>query len=250
MLSHQGTNTLERYPPLDPNFERLKPTIDAERSIFGLYFDKTAIGTCVAIHPRIVISAGHHFLIKSDEVGSLSIRHPKPLAPSSTGTGTGKHIQVEYAQKDLRRDLLVLWLTEDVPFIPFRGIQAPEGLRVAVCYVNPRQPIELIVSPGFVSLSTRHVCQVRGTATTHGASGGAVLDHHGDTLLGIHLGASDNTPGQVRVSEFIGCREILRILGEMEVDPTAPWPDAPTGEGHAAPAVKEKPKGRKRGRSV
>ena len=203
---------MELYPALDVNFMRLKPTPEFEKAIYSLEFDGVQVGTAVAINPRIALSAGHHFLATSDDVGAFGLHHPT----------TGVRAEVIYAQKEAHRDLLVMWLAADVDYVRIRGIQPPEGLRVITCWLNMAKPHDLIVSPGFISLSQTKLCQVRGTVSCKGSSGGPVIDHHGDMLLGIHLSSNDNY-GTTRVSEFIPSREIIQILGAQGTDPTVPW---------------------------
>lgn len=173
--------------------------------IYPLYFRDEFLGSCIAIAPRILITAGHHFNSLKDDVGDLHL-----LDGASEG-----EITVAYVSKDRVHDLLVLWVSADLNWVPLRGFQPPVGARVATVWLSTKWPHDTIVSPGTVIEVNRGNCVVRGTVSTTGSSGSPVVDQFGDHIVGMHL--ISNTRDGSRVSGFISSRMIVSALVAMGV---------------------------------
>ncbi|RNF08059.1 putative trypsin-like cysteine/serine peptidase [Trypanosoma conorhini] len=182
----------------------LDPSSEVLKAMHALYWRGGFLGTCVAVLPRVLVTAGHHFNAVKDDVGDFAVRHPD--MPEA---------RVEHALKDGANDILVLWVDTDLDHIPLRGFLPPLQARVATVWLSTKWPHETIVSPGVVIESTLLSCVARGTVSTSGSSGAPVIDHFGDHVVGMHL--TSNTRDGSRVSGFIPARKIVSVLAEMGV---------------------------------
>ncbi|KAK7200217.1 hypothetical protein NESM_000073200 [Novymonas esmeraldas] len=176
------------------------------RSICALYWKDTFLGSCVAIAPSIVITAGHHYNAVRDDVGDFSVL-----------TRPGHWAAVEYASKDSKYDVVVFWLCEEVvAHTALRGYLPAVGAQVATVWLTPKPPHDAIVSPGVVIESEVESCVVRGTVSMTGSSGAPVVDVYGDHLVGLHL--TSNTRDGSRVSGFLPARKLVSLFAEMLVE--------------------------------
>lgn len=176
------------------------------QSIYALYWKDTFLGSCVAISPAIVITAGHHYNAKKDDVGDFSVL-----------TRTSHWSPVEYASKNSSFDVVVFWLCEDVgSYTPLRGYLPSIGSQVSTVWLSPKPPHDAIISPGVVIESDVNSCIARGTVSTTGSSGAPVVDAYGDHIVGLHL--TSNTRDGSRVSGFVSARKLIGLLAEMGVN--------------------------------
>ena len=208
----------------------LYPSASVQQSLYALWFDQEHVGCCLGIARNIVVTAGHHYKTNIDDIGKFTITQTHQIRPSignlqqkteEKDSFQSVKVTAAYGQKDCERDLLFLW-TENLPsFVHLRAWLPFVGMRIATLWLaTDSEPpgSEIIVSPGVVTLNTPQLCRARGTVSARGSSGGCVIDHYGDRVLGVHLSASSTPEG--RVSEFVSSREIIRALIEMEVDLT------------------------------
>ncbi|KAG5499430.1 hypothetical protein JKF63_07993 [Porcisia hertigi] len=176
------------------------------RSIRALYWRDSFLGSCVAIAPSIVMTAGHHYNAVRDDVGDFSVL-----------TRPGHWAAVEYAVKDSTYDVAVFWLCEEVTaYTALRGYLPAVGARVTTVWLSPKPPHDAIVSPGVVVESEEENCVARGTVSTTGSSGAPVVDIFGEHIVGLHL--TSNTRGGSRVSGFIPSRKLVSLLTDMWVE--------------------------------
>jgi len=185
------------------------PSDAIANSILALYFEGKFAGTCIGVAPRMVVTAGHHAMLNRDDIGQFTVMRP------SRGRPPVRLAAAEYAAKDRPADLLVLWLDAPVPFVPIRGYLPGEAAHVATVWLHRDPPHEVIVSPGIVSNSAAQLCEVRGTVSTVGCSGAAVVNMTGTVIVGMHL--SSNTKQGVRVSEFAPARNLLATLSQLGI---------------------------------
>lgn len=185
--------------------DNLRLACSLTQSIYALYWRDTFLGNCVAISSTVLISAGHHYNAKKDDIGEFSVL-----------VGKSRWVGVEYGAKNGMCDVLVLWLNSPVVyFSPLRGYLPGLHARVATVWLSPKPPHDPIVSPGVVVESNFNNCTVRGTVSTSGSSGAPVVDFFGENVVGLHL-TSDTKDGS-RVSGFIPARKLISILAEMDV---------------------------------
>ncbi|KAG8343166.1 hypothetical protein ERJ75_001609600 [Trypanosoma vivax] len=192
------------HGPVEPP-AAMKPSAKALNAMHALYWRENFLGTCFAIGPRVIITAGHHYNAAKDDVGEFSLRSPS--LPRS--------VFVEYAAKNSVHDLLVLWVDMDVEHVDLRAFLPPIQARVATVWLSTKWPHQDVVSPGVVVESSVDSCLARGTVSTTGSSGAPVIDCFGDHIVGMHL-TSDTRDGS-RVSGFLPSRKIVSILSEMGV---------------------------------
>lgn len=184
---------------------KLQPKREVLEAIYPLYWKDTFLGSCVAISPKILVSAGHHFNMMKDDVGDFTV-----LARKSYW------IPAEYALKVKSHDLLVLWIGEAVAAsVNLRGFLPLPQSRVSTIWLSPKPPHEPIFSPGVIISSDENNCVVQGTVSTTGSSGAPVVDIYGDHVIGIHL--SSNMKDGSRVSDFLPARKIISLLAETNV---------------------------------
>ncbi|KAG5474221.1 hypothetical protein CUR178_04335 [Leishmania enriettii] len=184
----------------------VQPSLLLTRSICALYWKDAFLGSCVAIAPCIVMSAGHHYNAARDDVGDFSVL-----------TRPGHWAEVEYASKDSMYDVVVFWLCEEVTtYTALRGYLPAVGAQVATVWLSPKPPHDVIVSPGVVIESDAENCVARGTVSTTGSSGAPVVDVFGEHIVGLHL--TSNTRDGSRVSGFIPSRKLISLLAEMWVE--------------------------------
>lgn len=190
---------------------RIDPPAELTRAMVTLFHQGEMIGTGLAVTPRIVLSAGHHFNSRVDDVGDFVIK----LRSQTTG-----RIRAKFGQKKVDSDLLVLWVERDVPFYQLRGLLPVVGSRVATIFHSPVAPHDVILSPALVVGNTPSLCKARGTVTSQGSSGGVVVDGAGLSVVGLHLSANSvkRGGGGGRISEFISARAIIEALGDMAID--------------------------------
>ncbi|KPI87730.1 hypothetical protein ABL78_3203 [Leptomonas seymouri] len=183
-----------------------QPSALLTRSICALYWKDAFLGSCVAIAPSIVITAGHHYNAIRDDVGDFSVL-----------TRPGHWTVVEYASKNSLFDVVVFWLYEKVEsHVSLRGFFPGVGAQVATVWLSPKPPHAAIVSPGVVVESELENCVVRGTVSTTGSSGAPVVDVFGEHVVGLHL--TSNTRDGSRVSGFLPARKLISLLAEMGVN--------------------------------
>ncbi|CAG9578019.1 conserved hypothetical protein [Leishmania major strain Friedlin] len=176
------------------------------RAICALYWKDTFLGSCVAIAPSIVVTAGHHYNAVRDDVGDFSVL-----------TRPGHWAAVEYASKDSTYDVVVFWLCEEVTtHTSLRGYLPAVGAQVATVWLSPKPPHDAIVSPGVVIESEAERCVARGTVSMTGSSGAPVVDVFGEHIVGLHL--TSNTRDGSRVSGFIPSRKLVSLFAEMWVE--------------------------------
>lgn len=199
-MSWRLTNLL----PIAEPPAKFSPSEELLQSIYPLYWKDSFLGSCVAITPKVAISAGHHFNMIQDDVGDFTIL----IKPS-------RWISAEYAKKILLHDVLVLWLDEPVHCSPLRGYLPPVHCRVATVWLSPKSPHDAIFSPGLVISSDMQNSVIQGTVSTTGSSGAPVVDFYGDHIVGMHL--SSNVKNGSRVSHFISARQLVLLLAEMNV---------------------------------
>ncbi|EPY37253.1 hypothetical protein STCU_00044 [Strigomonas culicis] len=182
-----------------------QPCSGITRSVLALYWKDVFLGNCVAVSERIVVSAGHHFNLKADDVGDFSVL-----------VDDAKWLPAEYVAKNTQVDILVFWLTGAVPaFVALRGFLPQAGCSVVTVWRSPKPPHDTIVSPGVVIESDLTGCLAKGTVSTTGTSGAPVLDFFGDHVVGLHL--FSNTRDGSRVSGFLPARKMVAVLAEMGV---------------------------------
>lgn len=183
-----------------------QPSPRLTRSICALYHKDAFLGSCVAIAPSIVMTAGHHYNTVRDDVGDFSVL-----------TRPGHWAAVEYAAKDSTYDVAVFWIGEEVRVhCNLRGYLPAVGAQVATVWLSPKPPHDTIVSPGVVMESQVDNCVVRGTVSTTGSSGAPVVDVYGEHIVGLHL--TSNTRDGSRVSGFIPARKLIGVLADMWVE--------------------------------
>ncbi|KPA80709.1 hypothetical protein ABB37_04881 [Leptomonas pyrrhocoris] len=183
-----------------------QPSALVARSICALYWKDAFLGSCVAIAPSIVITAGHHYNANRDDVGDFSVL-----------TRPGHWAAVEYASKNSFFDVVVFWLCEAVEaHVSLRGFLPGVGAQVATVWLSPKPPHAAIVSPGVVVESEQENCVARGTVSTTGSSGAPVVDVFGEHVVGLHL--TSNTRDGSRVSGFLPARKLVSLLAEMGVN--------------------------------
>lgn len=174
-------------------------------SIHALYWQDKFLGSCFAVAPDIVLSAGHHFNAAKDDVGDFTVM-----------VGHSNWMRVAYAAKNSSCDVLVLWVTGTLStYVSLRGFLPPLGVNVATVWLSPKPPHDPIVSPGIVTESSLEHCTARGTVSTTGSSGAPVVDYYGSVVVGLHL--TSNTRDGSRVSGFLPARRLIRVLAEMGV---------------------------------
>lgn len=206
------------FRPPPPGEFRLCPSEEIRRATFTLLLGGQFAGTALAVGPRLVVTAGHHFRVTADDPGQLRLRNDFHRAKGRGGAG------VAYVQKDRVRDLMLLWPEEDLPFVTVRAYSGVLGARVATAYCTPHPPHrDLVVSPGQVCHVSDVLCRSLGTVTTQGASGAPVIDSYGDRVVGLHLSVSDSGPGGSWVSEFAPARSIVGLLRDAAADPQRPY---------------------------
>lgn len=213
--------------------------------MYGLYYDKQFVGTALAIAPRIAVSAGHHLRVTKDMVDNLALR--------SGSNARGALIEVDFVSKDNKRDVLVIWTSRDMAaHTPLYGFLPRVGANLATTYVALTPPhAKITVSPGeLVENENPFLCRLKGTVTQQGASGGPVIDHHGDRVVGMHISTFVDDSGEERYSEFISSRAIISVFKSLSVDPHEPYPE-PSAEEPKPPPKENKKKnaGKKRPRS-
>jgi hypothetical protein len=184
----------------------VQPSALLSRSICALYWKDTFLGSCVAITPTVVITAGHHYNANRDDVGDFSVL-----------TRPGHWAAVEYASKNSSFDVVVFWLCEEVvAHVSLRGFLPAVGAQVVTVWLSPKPPHTAIVSPGVVIESALENCVARGTVSTTGSSGAPVVDVFGEHVVGLHL--TSNTRNGSRVSGFLPARKLVSLLAEMGVN--------------------------------
>lgn len=183
---------------------KVVPSADILHSIYPLYWKDIFLGSCVAIKPKVLISAGHHYNMLRDNVGDFTVL----VKPS-------RWISVEYASKLSSWDTVVLWLNEPVICTSLRGFLPAINSRVVTVWLSPKPPHEPIFSPGIVVSGTTDNCVAKGTVSTTGSSGSPVVDFHGDHIVGIHLGS--NMKNGSRVSDFIPARKLVYLLARINI---------------------------------
>ncbi|KAH9599069.1 hypothetical protein LSM04_006732 [Trypanosoma melophagium] len=202
----------------------LEPAAAVLHALHALYWRGVFLGTCVAVSPRVLVTAGHHYNAAKDDVGDFTVRHPqqqqqakkKEKENNNENEEEGEETRVEHAAKDAAHDLLVLWVSRDLPCVLLRGFLPPVQARVATVWMSTKWPHETIVSPGVVIESSAVSCVARGTVSTSGSSGAPVIDYFGDHVVGMHL--TSNTRDGSRVSGFIPARKIVALLSEMGIN--------------------------------
>lgn len=191
---------IAEVPSLSP------PSASLNRSICALYWKDAFLGSCVAIAPTIVLTAGHHYNASRDDVGDFSVL-----------TRPGHWAAVEYAAKNSSFDVVVFWLCEEVAaHVALRGYLPAVGAQVSTVWLSPKPPHAAIVSPGVVVESEVENCVARGTVSTTGSSGAPVADVFGAHVVGLHL--TSNTRDGSRVSGFLPARKLVSLLAEMGVN--------------------------------
>ncbi|CAD2218664.1 hypothetical protein AGDE_00261 [Angomonas deanei] len=182
-----------------------KPSSSLLNSIYALYHKDVFLGSCFAIAPLVIVSAGHHYNTTKDDVGDFSIL-----------SGTSKWTKAEYGAKNPNHDMAVFWLVEPVPcFLPLRGHFPRTQSHVATIWLSLKPPHEHIISPGVVMNSNHETCLIKGTVSTTGSSGAPVVDFFGTHFVGIHL--TSNTRDGSRVSGCLTARKMVSLLAEMGV---------------------------------
>ncbi|KEG13745.1 hypothetical protein DQ04_00811050 [Trypanosoma grayi] len=192
-----------RHGPTDAP-PTLEPSVEVLHAMHALYWRGSFLGTCVAVAPRVLVTAGHHYNAVKDDVGDFSVRQPGRC-----------EARVEHAAKNGAHDTLVLWVNTDLDCVLLRGFLPPVQARVATVWLSTKWPHETVVSPGVVIESDMCNCVARGTVSTSGSSGAPVIDYFGDHVVGMHL--TSNTRDGSRVSGFLPARKIVSILADMDV---------------------------------
>uniref|UniRef100_A0A7S1QNZ2 Serine protease n=1 Tax=Neobodo designis TaxID=312471 RepID=A0A7S1QNZ2_NEODS len=204
--------------PLPPGANTLRVSSEVRAATFTLFYDDQFAGTAVAIGPRLIVTAGHHFKTTQNDPGLLRL-----TSPGHRGRKAGA-VGVAYVQKDRHRDIMIMWPEEDVPYTTLRGYRPVVGSRVLTLYASPREPHQkLVESPGTVNSTTEKLCRSLGTVTTQGASGAPVLDSYGDSVVGLHLSVSDSAADGSWVSEFVPSAAVVDMLRDAKVDPAVPY---------------------------
>ncbi|ORC93409.1 uncharacterized protein TM35_000012860 [Trypanosoma theileri] len=203
----------------------LEPSAAVLQAMHALYWRGVFLGTCVAVSPRVLVTAGHHYNAAKDDVGDFTVRHPQQQQQQQqqqqkkekyNGDEAEEETRVEHAAKNAAHDLLVLWVSRDLQCVLLRGFLPPVQARVATVWMSTKWPHETIVSPGVVIESSAVSCMARGTVSTSGSSGAPVIDYFGDHVVGMHL--TSNTRDGSRVSGFIPARKIVALLSEMGIN--------------------------------
>nr|CCC89760.1 conserved hypothetical protein [Trypanosoma congolense IL3000] len=204
-----------------PSTLKLSDTIlDA---LYSLYLNDEFLGTCFAIAPRVLISAGHHYSVTKDFTDHFNIRDAH----------NDDVIVATYLSKDRAHDVLIIWVQRDLRCVPLRGFLPPVHARVVTVWLSTKVPHDPILSPSVVIESGADGCLAKGTVSMTGSSGAPVVDFFGDHVVGMHL--TSNTRNGSRVSGFLPARTILSILIDLEVK--CRWE---TGDNAAKPGRKRK----------
>jgi hypothetical protein len=244
-LTDEDLEGFDDVRPPPPAEFMLTPSKEVREATFTLLYDGEFAGTALAVGPRLVITAGHHFKVSQQDVGLLTLHNAAFVSKRKQGVG------IAYVQKDQGHDLLLLWPEEDLPCVRVHRLRPMPGARVATVYSSPKAPHrELITSPGQVYSTTEKLCRSRGTVTTQGASGAPVIDSYGERIVGIHLSVSDIGLAGTWVSEFVPADRVVQLLLNAHADPYRPYrveeEEAPKRKAAAAAAAaKEKAKAAK-----
>lgn len=176
---------------------------DAAAAVYALYWKDAFLGSCFAVAPDVLVSAGHHYNSSKDDVGDFTIL-----------VGRSKWMSVTHAAENSTHDVLVLWVGGRLEhYVSLRGFLPPVHSHVATVWLSPKPPHDPVISPGVVVESTLDNCTARGTVSTTGSSGAPVVDFYGAHVVGLHL-TSDTREGS-RVSGFLPARQLITLLAEM-----------------------------------
>jgi hypothetical protein len=235
-LTDEDLEGFDDVRPPPPAEFMLTPSKEVREATFTLLYDGEFAGTALAVGPRLVITAGHHFKVSQQDVGLLTLHNAAFVSKRKQGVG------IAYVQKDQGHDLLLLWPEEDLPCVRVHRLRPMPGARVATVYSSPKAPHrELITSPGQVYSTTEKLCRSRGTVTTQGASGAPVIDSYGERIVGIHLSVSDIGLAGTWVSEFVPADRVVQLMLNAHADPYRPYrveeEEAPKRKAAAAAAT-------------
>lgn len=241
---------------MKPVVQSTKPPTHVLRAVYALctYTDATDtvdefLGTCVAVSPCLVLTAGHHFT-KRDEVERFCVvatgRHLADdgectIGVQSTATPEGennramkKHrteskassliilAKASYIQKAQRDDVLIVWLDRIVPFhMPLRSHLPRPGTPIWTLWLrrNVYSTECETQAPGVVMESgtaANHLCCARGSVTDYGSSGAPVVCGLRGDLVGIHV--SSNYTRGLHKTEFVPARTLVELLEAAGVD--------------------------------
>jgi hypothetical protein len=102
-LTDEDFEGFEDVRPPPPAEFMLTPSKEVREATFTLLYDGEFAGTAVAVGPRLVITAGHHFKVSQQDVGLLTLHNAAFVSKRKQGVG------IAYVQKDQGHDLLLLW---------------------------------------------------------------------------------------------------------------------------------------------
>ena len=148
--SPSSSLSLPQGPNVSAHTQQLVPLLTA---LPQATLNTAFMGTAIAVAPRILITAAHHYSSQRDSISGFHVRLPSrlhvehylrrtlhakgnaspPLSSAVDPSSATVLIRVLYAQKKLDLDMCVMWLEESVPFYlgpqQFRSLQ-PYGVRI------------------------------------------------------------------------------------------------------------------------